>query len=46
MVEDASAGIDVPKADLYQSKAKEEGERLGIRYLTVATVKKLVSVVA
>jgi len=39
MVEDASAGIDVPSANLFKSKAREEGERLGIRYLKVAQVK-------
>jgi nicotinamidase/pyrazinamidase len=35
MVEDASAGIDVPAAGLFQTKAKEEGIALGIEYLTV-----------
>ena len=35
IVEDASAGIDVPAAGLFQAKAKEEGCALGIRYLTV-----------
>jgi nicotinamidase/pyrazinamidase len=34
MVEDASAGIDVPDAGLFQSKTKSEGEALGIRYTT------------
>jgi nicotinamidase/pyrazinamidase len=38
IVEDASAGIDVPAAGLLQSKAKEEGLALGIRYLSVADV--------
>jgi nicotinamidase/pyrazinamidase len=38
VVEDASAGIDVPAAGLFQSNAKEEGEALGIRYATVAEV--------
>ena len=33
IVEDASAGIDVPAADLYQHKAKAEGTRLGIEYV-------------
>jgi nicotinamidase/pyrazinamidase len=33
IVEDASAGIDVPAAGLFQAKAKEEGEALGIRYV-------------
>jgi nicotinamidase/pyrazinamidase len=32
LVEDASAGIDVPAAGLLQEKAKKEGEQLGIRY--------------
>jgi nicotinamidase/pyrazinamidase len=32
MVEDASAGIDVPAADLFQHKARAEGQRLGIEY--------------
>jgi nicotinamidase/pyrazinamidase len=38
MVEDASAGIDVPAAGLYQAKAKEEGGALGIEYVTVGDV--------
>jgi nicotinamidase/pyrazinamidase len=41
MVEDASAGIDVPPANLYQAKAKAEGQALGIRYCTVAEVEKV-----
>lgn len=36
LIEDASAGIDIPAAGLLQSAAKEEGQRLGIRYLTSA----------
>ena len=40
IVEDASAGIDVPAAGLFQAKAKEEGQGLGIRYVTVAEVRK------
>ena len=32
LVEDASAGIDVPAANLFQHQAKEEGQRLGIEY--------------
>ena len=39
MVEDASAGIDVPAAGLFQAQAKDEGQSLGIRYVTVAEVK-------
>jgi nicotinamidase/pyrazinamidase len=38
MVEDASAGIDVPPANLFQAKAKAEGQALGMRYCTVADV--------
>ncbi len=38
LVEDASAGIDVPAAGLFQKKAKEEGQHLGIQYVTVADV--------
>jgi nicotinamidase/pyrazinamidase len=33
MVEDASAGLDVPAANLFQSAAKDEGMRLGIEYV-------------
>ncbi len=40
MAEDASAGIDVPAAGLFQAKAKADGEALGIRYVTVAEVVK------
>jgi nicotinamidase/pyrazinamidase len=36
LVEDASAGIDVPAANLYQEQAKREGRSLGIEYVTVA----------
>jgi nicotinamidase/pyrazinamidase len=36
MVEDASAGIDVPAAGLYQEKAKREGTQQGIEYVTLA----------
>ena len=38
LVEDASAGIDVPAAGLFQAKAKEEGQGMGIRYVTVDQV--------
>ena len=41
LVEDASAGIDVPAAGLFQAKAKAEGQALGIRYCTVAEVKEV-----
>jgi nicotinamidase/pyrazinamidase len=36
MVEDASAGIDVPAANLYQEGAKCEGIAAGIDYVTAA----------
>lgn len=36
MAEDASAGIDVPVAGLFQVKAKADGEAMGIRYVSVA----------
>jgi nicotinamidase/pyrazinamidase len=38
IVEDASAGIDVPAANLFQQQAKEEGERLGIVYTTLREI--------
>src|SRR5262249_35363960 len=38
LVEDASAGIDVPAAGLFQDKAKHEGQELGIAYVRVADV--------
>ncbi|WP_439625782.1 isochorismatase family protein [Gemmata sp.] len=38
LAEDASAGIDVPAAGLYQTEAREEGCALGIRYATVRDV--------
>jgi nicotinamidase/pyrazinamidase len=38
MVEDASAGIDVPAAGLFQAQAREEGCALGMRYTTVMEV--------
>ena len=38
MVEDASAGIDIPAAGLYQATARQECEALGIRHTTVAEV--------
>ncbi len=38
LVEDASAGIDVPTANLFQQQTKEEGQRLGIEYVTLQLV--------
>lgn len=43
LVEDASAGIDVPAAGLFQARAKDEGMRLGIRYRTLAELRRMVS---
>jgi nicotinamidase/pyrazinamidase len=39
LVEDASAGLDVPAAGLYQERARAEGQALGIEYATTAAVK-------
>jgi nicotinamidase/pyrazinamidase len=39
LVEDASAGIDVPAANLFQRQTKEEGQRLGIEYTTVQAIR-------
>ncbi len=36
LVEDASAGIDIPAANLLQASAKAEGRGLGIEYVTTA----------
>ncbi len=41
IVEDASAGIDVPAAGLFQDKAKQEGEQIGIRYLSTMEIVSL-----
>jgi nicotinamidase/pyrazinamidase len=38
IVEDASAGIDVPAAGLFQAKAKAEGLEIGIEYVTTDEV--------
>ncbi len=38
LVEDASAGIDVPAANLFQRQTKEEGQRLGIEYVAVQAI--------
>jgi nicotinamidase/pyrazinamidase len=38
MVEDASAGIDVPAAGLFQAKAKSEGQGMGIEYVLSAAL--------
>ncbi len=41
MVEDASAGIDVPAAGLFQAKAKQEGQQMGIQYVLVEEVLRM-----
>ncbi len=38
MIEDASAGIDVPAAGLFQAQAKKEGQSMGIVYKTTGEV--------
>ena len=38
LAEDAAAGIDVPAAGLFQARAKEEGQALGIEYVTTREV--------
>ena len=38
LAEDASAGIDVPAAGLYQEKAKQEGTALGVEYVPAAAL--------
>jgi nicotinamidase/pyrazinamidase len=38
MAEDASAGIDVPAAGLFQVKAKAEAQQLGIEYVRTAEI--------
>jgi len=38
IAEDASAGIDVPAADLMQDRTRAEGQRLGIEYVSTAAI--------
>jgi nicotinamidase/pyrazinamidase len=38
IVEDASAGIDVPEANLFRDRANKEGQGMGIEYVTTAAV--------
>lgn len=40
LAEDASAGIDIPAAGLFQAKAKTDGQALGIRYVSIAEVEQ------
>jgi nicotinamidase/pyrazinamidase len=42
LVEDASAGIDVPAANLFQQAARAEGVELGIEYTTTEAVRAAV----
>jgi nicotinamidase/pyrazinamidase len=41
IAEDASAGIDVPDAGLFQDKAKQEAAQLGIHYATTDQIRTL-----
>lgn len=43
MVEDASAGIDVPAAGLFQDRAKAEGQAMGIEYVNTADILAVIS---
>jgi nicotinamidase/pyrazinamidase len=38
LAEDASAGLDVPAANLFQEQARREGQELGIEYVSTADV--------
>ena len=38
LIEDASAGLDVPAAGLYQAQARAEGQRLGLLYCSSAAL--------
>jgi len=42
LVEDASAGIDVPAANLFQEMAKAEGKAMGIEYVSLAALEEAV----
>jgi nicotinamidase/pyrazinamidase len=44
LVEDASSGLDVPAANLYQARAKAEGTQLGIEYVTLDQVRAALTV--
>jgi nicotinamidase/pyrazinamidase len=46
LIEDASAGIDVPAANLYQEQAKAEGQELGIEYTRLAAFRRPTSSLA
>jgi nicotinamidase/pyrazinamidase len=38
LAEDASAGIDVPEAGLYQEQTRADGQALGIEYLPTSAI--------
>jgi nicotinamidase/pyrazinamidase len=38
IAEDATAGIDVPSAGLFQERSKQEGRQIGIGYVSVADI--------
>jgi nicotinamidase/pyrazinamidase len=42
IVEDASAGIDVPAAGFFQERTKREGQQIGIRYLSTMEIVSLI----
>jgi nicotinamidase/pyrazinamidase len=42
LVEDASAGIDIPAAGLFQAKTRQEGTALGIEYVEMAELQTAV----
>jgi nicotinamidase/pyrazinamidase len=41
LAEDASAGIDIPTAGLFQQQARQDGEQLGIQYVSTDRVMTL-----
>ena len=43
MAEDASAGIDVPAAGLFQKRAKADGMAMGLRYVNVLEIQKTIA---
>ena len=42
LVEDAGAGIDVPKANLFQDRTKQDGQRMGIEYVRTQDVLQVI----
>jgi len=45
LVEDASAGIDVPAAGLFQEQTRQEAARLGISYVRVSDIRQMLQIV-